>query len=148
MVEKTVVLGACAHVPARLIAVRVPEAIVNERRRHAQAVAKKRGSTPSQAHLTLMAWNLFITNVPTTVWPPKTVGIAYSLRWQVELVFRAWKSGLHLATVTPTTRNAGGSSHGSGTTDANRRNDPHWRAGRLCGMCLWLRIAARAPVFC
>jgi hypothetical protein len=104
MVEKTVVLGACAHVPARLIAVRMPEAIVNERRRHAHAVAKKRGYTPSQAHLTLMAWNLFITNVPSTVWPPKTVGIAYSLRWQVELVFRAWKSGLHLATVTTTTK--------------------------------------------
>jgi hypothetical protein len=104
VVEKTVVLGACAHVPARLIAVRMPEAIVNERRRHAHAVAKKRGYTPSQAHLTLMAWNLFITNVPTTVWPPKTVGVAYSLRWQVELVFRAWKSGLHLATVTTTTK--------------------------------------------
>jgi Transposase DDE domain len=104
VVEKAVVLGAYERVPARLIAVRMPEAIINERRRHAFAVAKKRGYTPSQTHLTLMAWNLFITNVPATVWPPKTVGIAYSLRWQVELVFRAWKSGLHLATVTTTTK--------------------------------------------
>jgi hypothetical protein len=31
-----------------------------------------------------------------------TVGIAYSLRWQVELVFRGWKSGLHVATITTT----------------------------------------------
>jgi hypothetical protein len=105
-VEKAVVLGASERVPARLIAVRMPEAIVNERRRQAYAVAKKRGYTPSQAHLTLLAWNLFITNVPVTVWPPKTVGIAYSLRWQVELVFRAWKSGLHLATVTTTTKHS------------------------------------------
>jgi hypothetical protein len=102
--EKAVVLGAYERVPARLIAVRMPEAIVNERRRHAHAVAKKRGYTPSQTHLTLMAWNLFITHVPATVWPPQTVGIAYSLRWQVALVFRAWKSGLHLATVTTTTK--------------------------------------------
>jgi Transposase DDE domain len=51
-----------------------------------------------------MAWNLFITNVPATVWPPKTVAVAYSLRWQVELGFRAWKSGLHLATLTTTTK--------------------------------------------
>jgi hypothetical protein len=104
LVEKAVVLGAYERVPARLIAVRMPEAIVNERRRHAHAAAKKRGYTPSQRHLTLMAWNLFITNVPATVWPPQTVGIAYSLRWQVELVFRGWKSGLHLATLTTTTK--------------------------------------------
>ena len=99
-------LGAYERVPARLIAIRMPEAIVNERRRQARAVAKKRGYTPSQRHLTLMAWNLFIPNVPATVWPPKTVGIAYSLRWQVELVFRTWKSGLHLATITTTTKHS------------------------------------------
>ena len=104
VIEKAVVLGAYDRVSARLIAIRMPEAIVNERRRQAYAVAKKRGYTPSQAYLTLMAWNLFITNVPATVWPPKTVGIAYSLRWQVELVFRAWKSGLHVATLTTTTK--------------------------------------------
>jgi hypothetical protein len=103
-IEKAVVLGAYERVPARLIAVRMPEAIVNERRRRARAAAKKQGYTPSQAHLMLLAWNLFITNVPATVWLPKTVGIAYSLRWQVELVFRAWKSGLHLATLTTTTK--------------------------------------------
>lgn len=104
VIEKAVVLGAYDRVSARLIAIRMPEAIVNERRRQAYAVAKKRGYTPSQAYLTLMAWNLFITNVPATVWPPKTVGIAYSLRWQVELVFRGWKSGMHVATLTTTTK--------------------------------------------
>jgi len=106
LVEKTVLLGTRDRVEARLIAVRMPEEIVNERRRQARAVAKKRGYTPSQAHLTLLAWNLFITNVPTTVWPPKTVGIVYAIRWQVELVFKTWKSGLHLATLTSTTRNS------------------------------------------
>jgi hypothetical protein len=104
--EKAVVLGARERVAARLIAVRMPEAIVTERRRQARAAAKKRGYTPSQAHLTLLAWNLFITNVPATVWPPQTVCVAYALRWQVELVFKTWKSGLHLATVTTTTKHS------------------------------------------
>ncbi len=106
LVEKAVVLGAYERIPARLIALRMPEAIVNERRRQAHAAARKAGYTPSQAHLTLLAWNLFITNVPTPVWSAQTVGIAYSLRWQVELVFRAWKSGLHLATITTTTKHS------------------------------------------
>ena len=104
VVEKTVLLGTRDGVATRLIALRMPEAIVNDRRRQAYAVAKKCGYTPSRRHLTLMAWNLFITNVPATVWPPQTVGVVYSLRWQIELVFKAWKSGLHLATVRTSTK--------------------------------------------
>lgn len=104
VIEKAVVLGAYERVPARLIAIRMPKAIVNERRRHAYAVAKRRGYTPSQRHLTLMAWNLFLTNVPAPVWSPQTVGVAYALRWPVALVFRGWKSGLHVATLTTTTK--------------------------------------------
>jgi DDE family transposase len=104
LVEKAIVLGAYERIPVRLVAVRMPEAIVNERRRQAHVAAKKAGYTPSQAHLTLLAWNLFITNVPTTIWSTQTVSIAYSLRWQVELVFRGWKSGLHVATLTTTTK--------------------------------------------
>ena len=106
LLEKAVLLGTRDPVAARLIAVRMPEAIVNERRRQAYAVAKKRGYTPSQAHLSLLGWNLFVTNVPGTVWPPQTVGLAYAFRWQVELVFKAWKSGLHLATLTSTTKHS------------------------------------------
>lgn len=99
LLEKSVVVGASERVAARLIAARMPEALGNERRRQARAVARQRGYIPSHAYLTLLSWNLFITNVPATVWPPQTVAIAYSLRWQVELVFKAWKSHLHLATL-------------------------------------------------
>ncbi len=99
LVEKAIYLGARERVAARLIAARVPEAVVNKRRRTARHVAKKRGYTPSQAHLTLLAWNLFITNVPGPVWTPATVCTAYALRWQVELIFKSWKSYLQLATL-------------------------------------------------
>lgn len=99
LLERSLVLGAQDRVAVRLIAARVPDAVVNERRRKVRQAARKRGYTPSQAHLTLLAWNLFLTNVPGTIWTPATVCKAYSLRWQVELVFKSWKSDLHLATV-------------------------------------------------
>jgi hypothetical protein len=98
--EKAISIGATAHVAARLIAVRMPEAVVNARRRIARKNAKKKGYTPSQAHLTLMAWNLFITNVPPTIWTTATVLQVYPLRWQIELIFKSWKSYLHLASLT------------------------------------------------
>lgn len=82
LLDKAVYLGAREHLAGRLVAARMPVAVVNERRRKARANAKKRGYTPSQAHLTLLAWTLFITNAPSTVWTPTTVCNAYSIRWQ------------------------------------------------------------------
>jgi len=99
IVEKQIFVGANDQVASRLIASRVPEAKVNERRRVARKNAKKKGYTPSHAHLTLLAWNLFITNVPCTIWHTETVIKAYPLRWQIELIFKSWKSYLHLASL-------------------------------------------------
>jgi hypothetical protein len=102
LLEKAIFIGATARVASRLIAVRMPEAVVNARRRMAHKNAKKKGYTPSQAHLTLMAWNLFITNVPSTIWTTATVPKVYPMRWQIELIFKSWKSSLHLAALTTT----------------------------------------------
>jgi hypothetical protein len=99
IIEKPIFMRAKELVASRLIASRVPEAIVNERRRKARKNAKKKGYTPSKAHLELLAWSLFITNVPSTIWKTETVIKVYPIRWQVELIFKSWKSYLHLASI-------------------------------------------------
>jgi hypothetical protein len=99
LMESQVFIGAKELVPSRLIAVRMPEAIVNKRRRMAKKHAKKKGYTSSKDHRALLAWNLFITNVPHTIWQTETVGKAYPLRWQIELIFKSWKSYCHLACI-------------------------------------------------
>jgi hypothetical protein len=100
--EKAIFLGAKERVAARLVAYRLPEPIVDVRRRGAYKKAKKKGYTPSQAHLKLLAWNLFITNVPRTLWKTETICKVYPLRWQIELIFKSWKSYLHLASIKTT----------------------------------------------
>jgi hypothetical protein len=102
ILEQPILLGAKEQVAARLIAARVPADVVNARRRTARKNAKKKGYTPSHAHLTLLAWNLFITNVPETIWQPTTVLKVYPIRWQVELIFKSWKSSLHVASIKTT----------------------------------------------
>ena len=97
--EKAIFLGAKERVASRLVAYRLPEPIVNARRRIAKKNAKKKGDTSSQAPLALLAWNLFIPNVPRTIWKTETVGKVYPIRWQVELIFKSWKSYLHLASI-------------------------------------------------
>jgi len=102
LLEQPIWIGAKEQVAARLIAARVPEDVVNARRRTARKNAKKKGYTPSHAHLTLLAWNLFITNVPETIWQTTTVLKVYPIRWQVELIFKSWKSHLHVASIKTT----------------------------------------------
>jgi hypothetical protein len=102
LLEQPLLIGAKEQVAARLIAARVPEEVVNTRRRTARKHAKKTGDTPSQAPLTLLAWKLFLTKVPATSWPAPTVRKLYPLRWQVELIVKSWKSSLPLASIKTT----------------------------------------------
>jgi hypothetical protein len=81
-------------VPARLVAYRVPEEISAQRRRTAHAKAKKEGRTLSQKSLTLLDFSIFITNVPIEIWPAEVIGTIYRIRWQIELMFKNWKSRL------------------------------------------------------
>jgi hypothetical protein len=99
IIEKEILIGEKERVPSRLIAVRLPDHIVNERRRMAKRKAKEKGYTPTEAHLFLLGWNLFITNVPSVIWTPETVVKAYPIRWQIELIFKSWKSHCHLAAI-------------------------------------------------
>jgi len=85
-------LGVKEKLPVRLIAVRLPPAVVEERRRRLREGARRRGRTLTAETLALAAWNLFCTNVPDTWWSAKQVATAYRSRWQVELLFKLCKS--------------------------------------------------------
>lgn len=94
-IDRRVWLGEERRLPVRLVAIRVPEAVANERRRRARANRDQR-LHPSSEHLFLLGWNIFVTNVPRDTWPPKAIQPIYRLRWRVEMVFKTWKSHLGL----------------------------------------------------
>lgn len=90
--EKALFMGSKSRVAIRLIAIRLPNDVVAERRRKAKAAARRRKATCSQRHLDLLAWALFVTNVPQAWLSPQQVALIYRVRWQIELVFKLWKS--------------------------------------------------------
>lgn len=92
--EGEVLLGQ-EKVPARLVALPVPEAIANQRRRKARSNRDRR-LNPGVEHLYLLGWNLFVTNVPRSIWPAKVFQPIYRMRWRIEIIFKAWKSHLGL----------------------------------------------------
>jgi hypothetical protein len=84
------------RVSCRLLAYRLPEKVVEERRRKALEDARKKGRTLTQDYLNWLTFGLYITNVTQEVWSAKVVRIVYGLRWQVELMFKNWKSLLKI----------------------------------------------------
>jgi hypothetical protein len=94
--EAKVYLKANRTIAVRLIYTRLTDEVVAERRRKAKLNAKRRGKSCSQRHLDLLAWSLFITNVPSDWLSPQQIMVIYRVRWQVELVFKLWKSQANL----------------------------------------------------
>lgn len=90
--EVKVYLKAQRTFGLRLIYARLPDEVVAERRRKAKLKAKRCGKSCSQRHLDLLAWALFVTNVPSDWLSPQQIMVVYRVRWQVELVFKLWKS--------------------------------------------------------
>ena len=84
------------RVPCRLLAYRLPEPVVQERRRKALEEARKKGRILTQEYLNWLAFGFYITNVTREMLSAKVVRIVYGLRWQVELMFKNWKSLLSL----------------------------------------------------
>jgi len=102
-VNLAVLLGQKARVPVRLVCRRLPKEVAAERRRKAKRKAKKDGrrKQPSAATLQLLDWAIFITNVPVTWLSVEQILTVYTLRWQIELLFKLWKSRAHLDQIGP-----------------------------------------------
>ena len=83
-----------SRLKVRVIAEKVPEGVANRRRRKARQKAKRRKekSEPSAKYLYLLGWSLYIANIPEEILKAELVSLVYGIRWQIELVFKAWKS--------------------------------------------------------
>jgi hypothetical protein len=87
-----ILLGAKVKLPCRLIALRVPQQVANERRRKIKANAKKKGKTVSKKRLELANWVILATNADEKMISFDEAFVLARLRWQIELLFKLFKS--------------------------------------------------------
>ena len=87
-----VIVGGKQQLHARLVARRVPQEVADQRRRRILQHAQYKQRVPSQAALALVNWNIVITNVPRSLLSLAEVMVVMRVRWQIELLFKAWKS--------------------------------------------------------
>jgi hypothetical protein len=76
----------------RMIIELMPEEVVEERIRKAEKEAKKKGRKLSKEYKSRARLNIFITNISAEVLELEQIHSVYTLRWQIELVFKVWKS--------------------------------------------------------
>jgi hypothetical protein len=92
-VDVSVLLGQEQRLSCRLIAWRLPSEQANRRRQKLrQDTMKKRGGEPSVKRLAWCDWTMLVTNVPLDLLTPPEAVVLYRARWQVELLFKRWKS--------------------------------------------------------
>ena len=85
-------IGASKRLPAHLVALRLSEKEANKRRRYIRRDAKRRQTNPSKQRLKLAGWNIYITNIDTDQFTPEQIATLVRIRWQVELMFKSFKS--------------------------------------------------------
>jgi Transposase DDE domain len=92
-VDREVVVGKEARLACRVVIWRAPAEVANRRRQRLIAAARDKGDAPpSRKRLDWCDWTIFVTNVPPEQLSVEEVGVLYRARWQIELLFRRWKS--------------------------------------------------------
>ena len=129
VIDQQVEIGSTDRLGCRLIAWRVPEEVANRRRQKLIAsTRKKHGRQPTAASLAACDWEFLVTNLLEDQLTIKEAIVLYRARWQIELLFKRWKSHCQI-------------------DELDGRNDiiqmtRFW--ARLCAMLIqhWLSIAA------
>lgn len=80
----------------RLIAVRVADTVVQQRRTSAKEAARRRTHPLRSTTLALCEWTILVTNLPPEQLRVEEALTLLRLRWQIELLFKLWKQILRV----------------------------------------------------
>jgi len=69
-----------------------PEQANRRRQKLRKETLSKSGKEPSAARLAWCDWTILVTSVPVSMLSPEEAVVLYRARWQVELLFKRWKS--------------------------------------------------------
>jgi hypothetical protein len=87
-----VVLGTQNPLPVRLLMVRVPNEVAEQRRERLKKEAADKGKAVSEQQWKLAEWTLVVTNASAKQISVEQALILLRERWLIELLFKLWKS--------------------------------------------------------
>lgn len=93
--DRWVYIGAEQKIKVRLVMIPLPAPQVAARRRKARRDRDRR-LNHSQAYYQWMGYTVLITTVSEDIWTTSQIAQVYKVRWQIEIIFKSWKSGFNL----------------------------------------------------
>ena len=94
-----VFIGDQDKVKVTMIVEPMPDAVYQQRIKKVGQYNKRHGNKTSQEYKDRARFNIFITNIEDEKIPPEEIPTLYKIRWQVELVFKTWKSTHRIASI-------------------------------------------------
>jgi hypothetical protein len=94
--EGTLEVAKSSPLSMRVLVTRCPHQEAARRRRKLRAQMKKKGKTAGWRQLVLCDWWVLATNIPAQKLTRSEASELYRTRWQIELVFKRWKSLGHV----------------------------------------------------
>ena len=98
--EKEVYIGKDEKFPVRLIIELIPDEVFTTRMQKINRYNKRMGYQTSMDYSNRARFNLFISNIPLEMIDGEAIVKIYKIRWQIELVFKIWKSIFGLDNIT------------------------------------------------
>lgn len=95
IIDRKVLIGAEQKLSVRIVMIPLPAAQAAEKIRKAKTHRDRR-LNHSTDYYRWLHYNVFITNVADTTLTAAQIAETYKVRWQIEIVFKSLKSGLHL----------------------------------------------------
>lgn len=91
-----VYLGQKEKLHVRLFIERVPDDVAAEKRRKLKTDKQNKRKNISKERLAFCDVNAYITNATQDILPTDLIRSIYSLRWQIEILFKTWKSTFNI----------------------------------------------------
>lgn len=87
--------------PVRVWVERVPDQVREQRLDKLRKLAKSQKWNLSERRVILCGYNLYVTNASEEQLPESLMRSLYGVHWQIELIFKSWKSVLEIDQVKP-----------------------------------------------
>lgn len=98
--DQEVLIGKVHRIKMRMIAIPLPKDQASARRRKARRDRDRRLNHDKE-YYELLGYLIFITNIPQTKCTAEEIKELYGLRWQIEIIFKSWKSQFNMGKLQP-----------------------------------------------